>query len=478
MARTYSWAVPSSKKTDKGTSYAGARWFVNYTTEKVKGVPGKTKVTWYLGKDGRNDSPKALYTHAKLRFTSDDHTIVYDGGTNAISSQYSTGKITNGSSTDDLVLNCRFDDASHKIVQGTFYIFHDTNGAAKFKVALSVAIYEYTTFHNTTSEISVATNYPYTKCKAPTSITFDKDYYVPGESMTISWSGAAAGNSNPITKYYVSYKIDSGDWSSTTTKTSSSTSSSVSIALSSSAKRDSAITVRVKTVGTVEGYNSDYAESSSTTMVNSLPSAPRVTVSIPSGGKGTELLKIPAGGERIITVTATSPDSDGHAVTIKYKINNGDVKNYTKPISVKSGATYEFYTTDNYETSSSVSKTFIANTSSPSFTLKSSYTPLSSANKKDGCDYVLGFTTTIKRSGGQTSGNSYSYDLYICPTLGGSYKHKKTLSTINDNSSSISWSITDLRNEHAPDYDYSYFYKIQITRNDGIETCTQTLGPF
>lgn len=102
-----------------------------------------------------------------------------------------------------------------------------------------------------------------TSCSAPSSITISASVIDSGNSATISWSGAAAGTNNAITGYeiYVSYDNDSY----TLKSTYKTTATNGSLTLTHTSSNDATVYYKVKTIGTVSGYNSGF---SSTVSVN------------------------------------------------------------------------------------------------------------------------------------------------------------------------------------------------------------------
>lgn len=120
------------------------------------------------------------------------------------------------------------------------------------------------------SRIISATEIPYTAPTAPTSISGSATYTKPGDKITVSWSGAAAGVSNAITKYKL---VFSGAVSATVySSATNSTSGSYTYTIPSGATRGSALKVVIYTQGTVSGFTESSASSIVTvTTINKLP---------------------------------------------------------------------------------------------------------------------------------------------------------------------------------------------------------------
>lgn len=131
----------------------------------------------------------------------------------------------------------------------------------------------------------------YSSCGAPTSVTISPSVVTPSGTITISWSGASAGTSNSISGYSVYYRITSNGASPTTSTytgsksvASTSTSGSTTFTLSG-ATRGYKIVCGVVTKGSAGSSYYSGMKTSGSIVVNSLPSAPSVSVNIlPSTG--------------------------------------------------------------------------------------------------------------------------------------------------------------------------------------------------
>ena len=111
---------------------------------------------------------------------------------------------------------------------------------------------------------------PYTKCTAPTIITLTSEQGIDGNKyndvfeseITIAWSGAKAGENNSIIGYFIQYREsnDGSVWGSwidyrTTNETFHAyTTTSIANLIS----RGCYVQFRVKTLGAIDGYDSDY----------------------------------------------------------------------------------------------------------------------------------------------------------------------------------------------------------------------------
>lgn len=120
----------------------------------------------------------------------------------------------------------------------------------------------------------VVINYtlPYSKCTAPTSITVAANNVAPNSTVKLSWSGATAGTNNPIKHYEVFRSTTSGSGYTSLTTT---TATSLNV---TSPATNSSYYYKIKTIGTVSGYDSDM--SSQTATLTTLFSAPSVPGSV------------------------------------------------------------------------------------------------------------------------------------------------------------------------------------------------------
>ncbi len=130
----------------------------------------------------------------------------------------------------------------------------------------------------------------YSACKAPTAVSVAKNNVAPGESVTLSWSGAAGGTSNAIKAYEV-YRATSATGAYTLLTTVSSTAASASCSVTAPTANANSYYYKILTVGTVVGYNS--GQSSAYAMLTcsfSAPSAPTsVTLSQPLANPGSNI---------------------------------------------------------------------------------------------------------------------------------------------------------------------------------------------
>lgn len=286
----------------------------------------------------------------------------------------------------------------------------------------------------------------YTACSAPTSVSCSTSIGTPGQSITVSWSGAKAGTSNTIQSYTVFYAYGSTPTTSSSYKTVSTKATSGSTTIPISSIRGQVTYVKVRTNGSAgASYYSSLSTVSGTCTTNSLPIGPSVQYSastLPSSG-----------GTVTFTVTA-GPDTDsGQTRTLYYSRNEGATKTkFTSPLSLSfsgnEGDFFEtqFYTYDGLEYSSPAGVGTLINTK-PTVTLD-----IDSINKYhyNGSTFTEEYTLTASSS---KSSVTYYYYMMI---NGASYSL----------GSSSSNSLTVRAFEQVQPGD-NYYFRIRV--NDGVE---------
>lgn len=188
----------------------------------------------------------------------------------------------------------------------------------------------------------------YTNCSAPTSVTLGPpNIAAPGTSSTLRWSGARAGQGMSIYGYDV-YRSTSASGTFSYLGRSYGNSRSV----SASSNRGETYYYRVKTIGTVSGYDSNLSTASPGLKSNTLPGEPTVSV---------DTTVVPStGGDVTFTVTPGS-DADGQTLTLAYSTSldpMAEITTFTSPltITVTEPTTFYFYTYDQLEYSRYVSQ--------------------------------------------------------------------------------------------------------------------------
>lgn len=127
----------------------------------------------------------------------------------------------------------------------------------------------------------------YSACSPPTAVSVSKNNVAPGESVTLSWSGAKAGTGMSISQYQI-YRATSaaGTYSLLTTINSTATSGSTSVTAPTA--NGSSYYYKVVTIGSVAGYNSAqssvYATLTCTFSAPGAPSSVTVNNATPDAG--------------------------------------------------------------------------------------------------------------------------------------------------------------------------------------------------
>ena len=135
-----SWTVPSGSYTDGGNSYAGAHYSFEWTSTYKS--PGVTTVSWNLYGRGRYSTPSQLYHRIRCNLTVNGST------TSLFSADYLSGAT----------------DAQHSFkdklkASGSFDVTHTAlSGAGSFTIAMSLAVYAYNQYHDTSETATLDTN--------------------------------------------------------------------------------------------------------------------------------------------------------------------------------------------------------------------------------------------------------------------------------------------------------------------------------
>lgn len=206
-----------------------------------------------------------------------------------------------------------------------------------------------------------------TACGAPSSISFTDKRLIPGNSYSVSWGAGSAGIANNISGYICQYRYGSNNWTTLYNGTGTSTSFTP-----SPDYRGQKVQFQVQTKGDAgENWYSGFYTNGKSYLVNTLPSAPSVTLS-----QSTVSVN---GGSVTLTASASS-DSDSDSTSVYYSTStNGNKTLYTKALTptIKTETTYYFWTWDEYEFSSSCAeKTIKINTPPKITSLGLKYTSL------------------------------------------------------------------------------------------------------
>lgn len=172
----------------------------------------------------------------------------------------------------------------HKTVESTVSYGHTTvkapttEGASYFYKVKTLGASGNETYHSDPSEVYAELYADYATMSAPTTIRVDMTNVAPGAEATLSWSGAAAGENNAISGYWV-YQSETRDGEVGTEyqriATIYATETAGSYTVTAPTKNGAAYYYRIVTVGTLSGYNSPLSDTvASLTCTYSAPTAP------------------------------------------------------------------------------------------------------------------------------------------------------------------------------------------------------------
>lgn len=310
----------------------------------------------------------------------------------------------------------------------------------------------------------VLTHESYTACGAPTSVSAS-GIITPNGTFTVKWSGATAGNANPIIGYNIYYRISS-EGSAPTTSTSGYTGIiSVDASLNSKditvtkATRGFKIVCGVVAVGQQSGYDSNI-KTGGLVSINRIPGSPTIDGSngIIESGIPVEITATPGSDEDKQEYKVYYNTSESHTGQQEYTdSSNFDISPGTK-------ITYYFWTWDGLEYSSVVSRTIEKN-SKPTVSITMSGTVLESINNDSGRSYVIApKITATNGENGQSSNNSYTFKLKF-----GEESDSLTTKLEYVEQTNV-LSISEIRK----DIGLSKYYTFSVIRNDGIEDSEET----
>ena len=248
--------------------------------------------------------------------------------------------------------------ANIELLKGTTSAPH--NGSAnmnvKYSITMSEKVWQYAPNIEATGTMPVTAYTKWTAVTSP-SINYNNNIIVPGNNLTVSWSGASAGTNNAITGY--NFKIRKGSSTGTEVYTETITNinqTNKTISTSSFASRGDILYATIQAIGSVSGYDGQI-NSNQVGRVNTLPAAPSASA---SGSTVTSASSIR------FTVTAGA-DSDGQTRSLYYSLNGGNKVLFSSPltISLNSGINsgsnkISFYTYDGLEFSGATDQNFTA----------------------------------------------------------------------------------------------------------------------
>lgn len=190
-------------------------------------------------------------------------TLNYSGGSISSARAIKMDSSNYTSGTFDFTFNGLTADQANSIKSVTLSCSDSTSSKIFVKGSQTVTI-DYTVIGKTT---------------APTTVKVSATNVAPGASVTLSWSGAAAGAVNPITGYKIFQATSSsGSYSLIATVSSAATSGSTTVTAPTGI--GSSYYYKVQTIGTYSGYDSDNSAAASLTCTVTAAGTPTtVTVS-------------------------------------------------------------------------------------------------------------------------------------------------------------------------------------------------------
>ena len=294
-----------------------------------------------------------------------------------------------------------------------------------------------------------------TACTAPTKVSAS-GLVKPSGSFQVSWEGAGAGVANAISGYRIYYRLSNNGAAPTTSTYTGyvdvdSKIASTTISLSN-ATRGYKVVCGVVTKGAAGSDWWSGIKTGGLVTINSLPTAPLVTVSsaiFPSTGSG--------------SFSATQgTDIDGQTCSVYYATSVDGTKTlYTKSLSVTNTTTYYFWTWDGLEYSSSYTAKTITKNIKPEIT-EQVITP--TVYTSNGASYTSGLS--INYTLNKNSGTITTYIII------GSTIAKTITTTAASSSTTIKLNINEYLKDHYKNAVLSY--GVYSVFNDGLEDSEQS----
>ena len=302
--------------------YTDAYWSFEWSSEKY--ANGQTKVTWNLYARGRQSSPTKLWASYAFSIKQGNKTIVEETIVAKDDAYYFTGTLCGA---------------------GIFIVEHDTNGNADFTLTASGRIYE-KAIKETTKDIRLTGNYPYTKCfwSSNAYIKLDRAYIGPGKTFNVIWGGANGGTANDITGYTIQCSVQGGEWEDV--KVVSKDTNKCQFTLPADAIRGRYIYAKIWIKGSIKGYDSDPIQiSTNVYMVNKAFNPPTINNYT---GKATSNIISYNANEIVFEYTLPKKDTNQNIYIEFYK--NGETTAITPKehkdnkfvVSIDSGTTNSF----------------------------------------------------------------------------------------------------------------------------------------
>ena len=279
----------------------------------------------------------------------------------------------------------------------------------------------------------------YTACGAPTSVSLSSTRVVPGGGVTLSWSGATAGNYLNINGYDI-YR--NGAYLATV----STNATSGSYTVYAPSTRGSSYYYQVYTLASVGGYNSGSSPNSSNLYANRLPNTPN------AGGSTT----LPSTGGTVNFTASSNGDPDGQGVTLYYAFSSSGARSkYTGTVSksITSTTTFYVWAHDGLEYSSNYATATGTVNVKPNFNISVN----ASTTKDVSGSRDLANSISVSGSGYNKGRSSYQYRIY----------NTSTRSYVGDtgSTSAASYNFTNAISSITR----GEGYQVQMRYKDGIE---------
>lgn len=372
---------------------------------------------------------------AKLYVKRDEYGPTYNvNGTYSISATVPSGKITIASGSHYPTYSTPIDTTYRLVGEGEKTFTLKNNGTSATEIALEAS---YTINDNRklkglvlpaskyangtasqTGELNFIIPIQTTPCGAPSTVSLSGDtngIITPNGQVTVTWEEGSAGSGNEIKGYMVYWRGDSSAAPTTSSYTgksdliSNSTSYVIDLSKTSGLVRGRALKVGVITVGSVSGYDSLMTISNIALTINSLPSAPSLSIA--------DNIYRPSDTVEITNITITDQDSSTQSLSLKYNtspdvssaeiITNGK---FTLPSTNKDATTadYYFWSYDGLETSSTYTEVTLKISTAINFS-SASLTGTKLITTPANSDYCIAPTLTLT--------NNLTKGKYFCEIL-------------------------------------------------------------
>lgn len=261
----------------------------------------------------------------------------------------------------------------------------------------------------------------YTKCGAPTTVSSNVSIQKPNGTVSISWSGATAGDNNAIAGYTVYYAAGSAP--TTSSSSVNVTSSPYSFTIPNNATRGTTYYFKVLTRGAAgSSYYSGLSSVQATVKVNQIPGAPRITEITATRFKST-------GGTVTFTISPGTDSNTGQTLSVWYNTDgtswsgsnckqvpsNGKLTTPT----LTATTTYYFRTWDGLEyspndsiTSQTITKNIKPTISSVTMTAVDTYNPTITIQNSEK-SYVKDINGSVTASSSKGSISKYYWKLQV-----------------------------------------------------------------